>query len=107
MKLRRLWLLAIMVYVGLDLCLPEMPGAFMFDADGSVESVDVARTRLTPRPVVLPLLATASLHLLQPAPYDLAHRLPSMLQPVRPRYVLTRCLPRAICAPPHPSEDLY
>lgn len=107
MKLRRLWLLVIVVYLGLDLCLPEMPGAFMFDADGSIESVNVARTRLTGRPVVLPPLATGSLHLLQPALHDLAHRLPSTNRPARPRYVLTRYLPRTICALPHPSEDLH
>jgi hypothetical protein len=35
----------ILIYVGLDLCLPDMPGAFVFDPAGSVESIAVARGR--------------------------------------------------------------
>jgi hypothetical protein len=35
----RALLLAILVYVSLDLCLPMLPGAFVFDADASVESI--------------------------------------------------------------------
>jgi hypothetical protein len=32
-------LLALLVYVTLDLCLAAMPGAFVFDAAGSVDSI--------------------------------------------------------------------
>ena len=38
-------LLAVLVYVALDLSLPAMPGAFVFDAAGSVESAQGGRAR--------------------------------------------------------------
>jgi hypothetical protein len=43
-SLRRRLLLAVLVYVALDLCLPSMPGAFVFDAGNCVESVRPGRT---------------------------------------------------------------
>jgi hypothetical protein len=71
---RRSTLCAILVYVALDLSLPMMPGAFVFEADASVESVqgnrwraggDVAIAaqpapdRLPPRPAVAVTRSTA------------------------------------------------
>lgn len=103
---RRLCLFAILVYVGLDLCLPAMPGAFAFDADGSVESVDIARARVTSGLVVLPPLAMTSL----PSPaqlLDCTPSLPSRSAAAPPRHFMTRYLPRATCASPSPSEDLH
>jgi hypothetical protein len=44
--LGRAALLALLVYVTLDLSLPAMPGAFVFEADASVESVHSARGRV-------------------------------------------------------------
>jgi hypothetical protein len=44
--LRRAGLVGFLVYVTLDLSLPAMPGAFVFEADNSVESVHSARGRL-------------------------------------------------------------
>lgn len=38
-------LLGLLVYVTLDLSLPSMPGAFVFDAGDSVESVQMSRAR--------------------------------------------------------------
>ena len=38
-------LVAVLVYVTLDLSLPSMPGAFVFDADDTVESIQRARIR--------------------------------------------------------------
>lgn len=38
-------LLAILLYVALDLCLPAMPGAFVFESAESVESARIARGR--------------------------------------------------------------
>jgi hypothetical protein len=105
-KRRRLWLFAILVYIGLDLCLPAMPGAFVFDADGSVESVDVARARVTSKLAVLPPLAMASLQSLQQL-CDFTPSLPSKNQAAPPGHLMTRYLPRATCAPPPPSEDLH
>lgn len=104
-KRRRLWLFAILVYVGLDLCLPDMPGAFMFDPDGSVESVDVARTRLTSGVVILLLLVTALLQSSQRQLRDFLHRSPSSNRAAPPVHFMTRYLPRATCAPPPSSED--
>jgi hypothetical protein len=43
-SLRRRLLFAVLVYVALDLCLPSMPGAFVFDAGSCVESVRPGRT---------------------------------------------------------------
>jgi len=51
---RRGLLLVILIYFTLDLSLPEMPGAFVFDPAGSVDGIDVARGRLTTKIVVLP-----------------------------------------------------
>lgn len=42
---RRGVLLAVLVYVALDLSLPGMPGAFVFDTADSVESAQGARAR--------------------------------------------------------------
>jgi hypothetical protein len=43
--LRRSVLCALLLYVTLDLSLPAMPGAFVFDAGESVESVQPSRSR--------------------------------------------------------------
>ena len=43
--LRRRLLLAVLVYVTLDLSLPSMPGAFVFDPGDSVESIQMSRER--------------------------------------------------------------
>jgi hypothetical protein len=36
---------AVLIYITLDLSLASMPGAFVFDVDDSVESVQIHRTR--------------------------------------------------------------
>jgi hypothetical protein len=47
---------AILVYVSLDFCLPAMPGAFVFEAAQSVETIRVDRSRADVEAVVaLPL----------------------------------------------------
>lgn len=43
---RRVLVLAILVYVTLDLSLPSMPGAFVFDPTDSVESTHTGRGRV-------------------------------------------------------------
>src|SRR5258705_253580 len=45
-------LLAVLLYVGLDFSLPMLPGAFVFDAEGSVESAR-GRGRSEIRPMVV------------------------------------------------------
>lgn len=47
MSRRRGLLLALLVYVTLDLSLPAMPGAFVFEPDDSVESITRARESAT------------------------------------------------------------
>ena len=46
--------LAILIYVTLDLSLPGMPGAFVFAPDDSVESVQGARARAAADVVAMP-----------------------------------------------------
>jgi hypothetical protein len=57
---RRALVLAILVYVTLDLSLPAMPGAFVFDSAGSVESVQGYRGRAAGDVVVAPPVASSS-----------------------------------------------
>lgn len=47
-------LVAVLVYVTLDLSLPSMPGAFVFDPGESVESVQHARARAATDVVMRP-----------------------------------------------------
>jgi hypothetical protein len=58
-------LLAILVYIALDFSLPAMPGAFVFEVDECIQTVQMQRSRpandvlaapaLPARPFVLPL----------------------------------------------------
>jgi hypothetical protein len=48
-------LLAVVVYVALDLCLPAMPGAFVFDANSSVETVHSGQGRIAAAVVSAPI----------------------------------------------------
>lgn len=56
---RPMLLLAVLVYVALDLSMPAMPGAFTFDAAESVESTQ-GRARAAGEAVVLPAPARDS-----------------------------------------------
>ena len=56
MRHRRLLVLAILIYVTLDLSLPAMPGAFVFEPTDSSESTQV-RARAAAETVALPALA--------------------------------------------------
>jgi hypothetical protein len=49
---RRGFILVILVYVALDLSVAAMPGAFVFDAGETVESVQTARLRSAADPVL-------------------------------------------------------
>lgn len=40
---RRVAILAVLVYLTLDLCVPAIPGAFVFEADQSMESLRIQR----------------------------------------------------------------
>ena len=91
-----------LVYVTLDLSLPSMPGAFVFDAGDSVESVQLSRTRAPVDVAALPLARDAAVvvgpEVVRPlvvSTWDLARA---------PRRILAS-LPRATIAPSSPSED--
>jgi len=100
---RRRLLLAILVYVTLDLSLPTMPGAFVFETGDSVESIGGGR--MTARVAVLPTPPGSSMLSASQLRSDLPHRrlASSEVPPLAcPR---ARCLPRACCDPSQPSED--
>jgi hypothetical protein len=104
-KRRRALLLAVLVYVGLDLSLPAMPGAFMFDPAGLVESVDLVRSRPAAEIAVITTPIRDWSVPPQPPPSDVRHRLPSNTQGGPPWWPVVSCWPRATCAPSLPSED--
>jgi len=107
-KPRQRLLVMILLYVGLDLCLPGMPGAFVFDAAGSVESVEPTRARPTPRAAVLsPIPIRGPDTLLTRAPSDVIHRRPPSSALARPGRRIVVCLARAACARPLPPEDSH
>ena len=67
MKHRRQFVLAILIYVTLDLSLPAMPGAFVFEAEDSAECTQV-RECAADETVTLSALAHDSVFVLfQPA----------------------------------------
>lgn len=61
MKVSRHLLLTVVVYVALDLSLPAMPGAFVFDADDSVETVHSGQGRIAAAVVSAPIDPSALL----------------------------------------------
>lgn len=98
-------LLAIVAYVGFDLSSPAVPGAFMFDAAGWVDSVDAVGDR----PVGKVVLATTPVRdrLTASAPRTGAKsRLSSSPKVAPPRLPVVVCYrPRAMCAPSRLAED--
>jgi len=101
---RRALLLAILVYLTLDLSLPAMPGAFVFEPANSAEGTQVLRGRQAAEVVTLPFLTG---HSSMPSPQrnELRHRLPPLSDSVHLARSAARSLPRAACASPSPSED--
>lgn len=103
--MRHRWplVLAILIYVTLDLSVAEMPGAFVFELGDSVESVQGSRTRADVDVVAAP---PAGAVMVGSRPPDddarrlvLANRVELRWRPVRSRPLLARVDP----APP--SED--
>jgi hypothetical protein len=103
MTRRRAFLVAVLVYVTLDLALPAMPGAFVFEPADSVESIGGGRSAV--RGVVVPAPVAGS------AP--VAPRLATGARPHGPRRGEVPLLDapsmphlaRARCEPARPSED--
>jgi hypothetical protein len=102
---RRALLLAVLVYVSLDLSMAEMPGAFVFEPASSVESAHGARTRGAEPPVAIPAspnpstVSAATPHPLPPMSTAFAHV-------ARACRVVSR-LPRAAVVAPAAPEDAH
>jgi len=104
MTCRRGLLLAILLYVTLDLSVPAIPGAFVFE---SADSVEISRSRAgegTAEISVLPPLASASFVVSQPVVDLRDHPTAPGSVAVLGHPVLSR-LPRAALDPAPPSED--
>jgi hypothetical protein len=104
---RRGLLLVVLVYVAFDFSLADMPGAFMFDADGSIESVEVVRGRAPAEVIVLAAPLGGSSPLAQRPRSDIGRRPPPGTAVARHWRPLVNRLPRATVASPRPSEDSH
>jgi hypothetical protein len=102
-KVRPALLLAILLYVALDLSLPAMPGAFVFDATDSVESTQT-RPRLSVETVLLSAPVKDAL-VPAPPPRDDRRRLASAERAERERRSVPIRRSRALHDPAPSSED--
>jgi hypothetical protein len=102
-RCRREFLLAILVYVALDLSVPAMPGAFVFEAADSVESTGGGRVAV--RVVVLPTTTASPVQASVQLHGDLPRRLPAGCEVPSLRHPAARCLPRTADTPSPSSED--
>jgi len=98
-------LLAVLVYVTLDLSLPAMPGAFVFEAAESVESTQ-SRARAAAEAVVLPAPARDAFARSRP-PLEVKDRLPSTESVERRGDAVMGWRLRARHDPAAPSEDAH
>lgn len=97
-------LLAILLYVTLDLSVPTMPGAFVFE---SGDSVEISRGRAGEGKAeisVLPALVRDSFVVSQP-PLDLRDRVAANSKVAFLGRPVLNLLPRATLDPAPPSED--
>lgn len=93
----------ILLYVTLDLSLPTMPGAFVFDPADSVESTH-GRARSVVEIVVLPAPAPDACVLFRP-PVDVKDRVVPIVSTERVRPPVLSWRSRALLDPAPPSED--
>jgi hypothetical protein len=105
-KIRPPLLLAILVYVTLDLSLPAMPGAFVFDPGDSVESVQPARGRTAVEIVPAPVLVLDG-PLGSRARVDVTAGRASAVTITPARYRPLTRPPRATLEPAPPAEDSH
>ena len=104
MTQHRALLLAILVYVSLDLSLPGMPGAFVFEPSETVDSAQGHRGRATAADGVL-VLGSVDRQTLPSLIITSDDRpLPSSGDPCVTRHVVKR-LPRALLEPARPADD--
>jgi hypothetical protein len=99
----RVLLGAFLVYVALDLSLPAMPGAFVFDVGDSVEGTHGGRNRLVSSHAIAPAMA-GQMPIVSEPRVGLPQRLPPS-RVVRQSVSAEPALPRAACARPPASDD--
>jgi hypothetical protein len=90
-------LCTLLIYVTLDLSLAMMPGAFMFEAEASVESAHGSRGRAGADVVVAPRPA-ANRSILRPPPIPVRNAAVSHAITPLAR-TIAQCLPRATLVP--------
>ncbi|HEY7654662.1 MAG TPA: hypothetical protein VIG07_17740 [Methylomirabilota bacterium] len=103
-KHRPALLLTILIYVTLDLSLPAMPGAFVFEAEDSVESIQISRARAVAEVVALPASAGGAV-VRSPRRAETGDRLTPASQVERGGPPVTIWSRRAPVDPAPPSED--
>ena len=104
MKFRRGMLLAILLYVTLDLLVPAIPGAFVFESADSLEISSGRAGQGKAETSALPAPARDSVVVAQP-PVDLRDRLATTSKVALLGHPVLNRLPRATLAPAPPSED--
>lgn len=95
---------AILLYVTLDLSVPTIPGAFVFDASDSVESTQSKRARGAGEVVVGPPWAREAL-VVRPPRVAVSHRLTATVEAVAIRPSLVTWRPRTALDLPPLCED--
>ena len=95
---RRALVAALLVYVTLDLSLPAMPGAFVFEVADSVESVKSSRGREAADVVIRAepgeAVPMVSPHVFAAVP----DRIADVVKAVHPQSICAKCRPRAALA---------
>ena len=104
MKYRRGILLAILLYVTLDLSVPTIPGAFVFESDDSVE-ISSGRAGESKVEAAQLLALTRDSFVVSQPPVDLRDRLAATGRDALLGLPVLRRLPRAMLDPAPPSED--
>ncbi|MDO8477375.1 MAG: hypothetical protein Q7W02_14500 [Candidatus Rokubacteria bacterium] len=96
--------MAILLYVTLDLSVPTIPGAFVFESADSLEISSGRAGEGKAEISVLPALARDSFGVSQP-PIDLRDRLAANCNVALLGHPILNRLPRATLDPAPPSED--
>jgi hypothetical protein len=100
---RHAFLVAVLVYVTLDLALPAMPGAFVFEPADSVESIGGGRWAV--RGVVVPAPVAGSAPVVPRVAFGARLPGPRCGEPRTLDAPSMHHLARACCEPARPSED--
>jgi hypothetical protein len=104
-RLHRTLLLVVLAYVSLDLSTPMVPGAFVFEVEDSVESVQGHGGRRTTQVVMAPLPPRCPIPAFRPA-VDFTRRPVRALEVESPDDArVASYLPRAALAPTSVPED--